>query len=350
MLTNNSPENILHTAYEAKMISSGDNSPSIKIKGTKLQYLLVMLHLGFESNIVKMVLGWTNEEFEERINLLEVEGLLKQTGGRYYPTCMVITACEGKKLYNLCEPLIKQTLKIIENHSNQIEWFSKRIDAFNHLSKESYSLLLYSGVLLDFGQINYIEENYLKKKRPLRNKKRYYYAIQEQELPDIEAFGMYGNSRYSTLNLITANNEIFEEYFQNTNTDINYKKKQLVKGFVAADRQKDLHLNVVYEKLGLYQNSQPVIPVFKRTDLSTLNEIVNTISEDLVLLFNENDKPLKQYFASSRYSKEITYEEFFIWWYHFFYTKVTEELIKQGVIITSTQKKSNVHNPSITLN
>ncbi|HDR7795958.1 TPA: hypothetical protein QCY19_004678 [Bacillus luti] len=353
MPTNNSPENILHTAYEAKMISSGDNSPSIKIKGTKLQYLLVMLHLGFESNIVKMVLGWTNEEFEERINSLEVEELLKQKGGRYYPTCMVITACEGKKLYNLCEPLIKQTLKIIENHSNQIEWFSKRIDAFNHLSKESYSLLLYSGVLLDFGQINYIEENYLKKKRPLRNKKRYYYAIQEQELADIEAFGMYGNtyldlgevqiglygnSRYSTLNLITANNEIFEEYFQNTNTDINHKKKQLVKGFVAADRQKDLHLNVVYEKLGLYQNSQPVIPVFKRTDLSTLNEIANTISEDLVLLFNENDKPLKQYFASSRYSKEITYEEFFIWWYHFFYTKVTEELIKQGVIITSTQK------------
>ncbi len=43
MFTNNSPENILHTAYEAKMISSGDNSPSIKIKGTKLQYLLVLI-------------------------------------------------------------------------------------------------------------------------------------------------------------------------------------------------------------------------------------------------------------------------------------------------------------------
>ncbi|OOR24494.1 hydrolase [Bacillus wiedmannii] len=202
-------------------------------------------------------------------------------------------------------------------------------------------------MLLDFGQINYIEGNYLKKKRPLRNKKRYYYAIQEQELTDIEAFGMYGNtyldlgevqiglygnSRYSTLNLITADNETFEEYFQNTNTDINYKKKQLVKGFVAADRQIDLHLNIVYKKLGLYQNSQPVIPVFKSTDLSILNEIANTISKDLVLLFKENDKSLKGYFVSSRYSKEITYEEFFIWWYHFFYTKVTEELITKGVI------------------
>ncbi|WP_395761645.1 hypothetical protein [Bacillus sp. 3G2] len=353
MPTNNSPENILQTSYEAKMISSGDNSPSIKIKGTKIQYLLVLVHFGFESNAIKMMLNWTNDEFEKCVNSLEVEGLLKQIGGRYYPTCMVITACEGRKLYNLCEPLIKPTLKIFENYSSHIEDISKRIDTFNHLSKESYSLLLYSGVLLDFGQINHIEENYLKKKRPLRNKKRYYYAIQEQELTDIEAFGMYGNtyldlgevqiglygnSRYSTLNLITANNEIFEEYFQNTNTDINYKKKQLVKGFVAADRQKDLHLNVVYEKLGLYQNSQPVIPVFKSTDLFILNEIANIISKDLVLLFKENDKPLKQYFASSRYSKEINYEEFFIWWYHFFYTKVTEELIKQGVIITSTQK------------
>ncbi len=55
MPTNNSPENILHTAYEVKMISSGDNSPSIKIKGTKLQYLLVLVHFGFESNIVNIV-------------------------------------------------------------------------------------------------------------------------------------------------------------------------------------------------------------------------------------------------------------------------------------------------------
>lgn len=89
--------------------------------------------------------------------------------------------------------------------------------------------------------------------------------------------GLYGNARYSTLNLITAGNETFEEYFQNTNTDINYKKKQLVKGYVATDRQIDLHLNIVYEKLGLYQNSKPFIPVFKSTDLSILNEIANTI-------------------------------------------------------------------------
>ncbi|EJQ51265.1 Uncharacterized protein BWINRASL_02488 [Bacillus mycoides] len=132
MLTNNIPENILHTAFETKMISTGDNSPSRKISGTNHQYLLVMLHLGVDSNAIKMMLNWTNEEFERHINSLELEGLLQETAGRYYPTCMVITAFEGEKLYNLCEPLIKPTLKIIENYSSQIEEMSKRIDTFNH--------------------------------------------------------------------------------------------------------------------------------------------------------------------------------------------------------------------------
>lgn len=207
-------------------------------------------------------------------------------------------------------------------------------------------------MLLDFGQIDNIEENYLETERPLRNEKRYYYAIQEQAQTDIGAFGMYGNTyfdlgeiqiglygntRYSTLNLITANKEILEEHFHDAITDINYAKKQLVKNFVAVDSQIDLNLNVFYEKLGLNQNAQPIIPVFKTTDLSILSEIANTISEELILLLKENDQPLKEYYVSSRYSMEITYEEFFIWWYHFFYTKVTDELIKQDVIKSSSR-------------
>ncbi|OOR13638.1 hypothetical protein BW897_05385 [Bacillus cereus] len=146
MLANYSPEKILKTTYETKMISSGDNYPTLKISGTNLQYLLVMLHLGIESNTIKTKLNWTNEEFEKQMHALELGGLLNETGGSYYPTCMVITANEGEKLYNLCESLIKTTLNIIEKHSNQIDAMSKRIETFNHLPKESYSLLLYSDV------------------------------------------------------------------------------------------------------------------------------------------------------------------------------------------------------------
>jgi hypothetical protein len=109
-----------------------------------------MLHLGIESNTIKTKLNWTNEEFEKQMHALELEGLLNETEGSYYPTCMVITANEGEKLYNLCEPLIKTALNIIEKYSNQIDAMSKRIETFNHLSKESYSLLLYSGCVIRF--------------------------------------------------------------------------------------------------------------------------------------------------------------------------------------------------------
>ncbi|WP_353479636.1 RidA family protein [Bacillus cereus] len=103
---------------------------------------------------------------------------------------------------------------------------------------------------------------------------------------DLEEYqiGLYGNTRYTTLNLITANKETFEEYFHDAITDINYTKKQLVENFVAVDRQVDLNLNVLYEKLGLYQNSQPVIPVFKATDLSILSEISELNFNDVVKL------------------------------------------------------------------
>ncbi|MFJ8526544.1 hypothetical protein [Bacillus sp. NPDC094106] len=335
------------------MISSGDNFPSVDIAGSRLHYLLVMLHLGIDLQDITKELNWTNKDLNQHINILLKEGLLKEIEGSYFPTCMVITAHEGKKLYNLCESLLTPTLQIIKKHSKQITTISERIDTFKQLPIEIYSLLLYSGVLLDFGQINNIEKDYLKSERPLRNNKRYYYSIQEKEKTNEEAFGVYGNDyldlgeiqiciygnkRYTTTNLITANKEMLEECFQESVLDVNQFKKQIVKTFISSNTQPDLLLKLFYERTGLYRNSQSITPVFKSTDLTILEAIANTISEDLIILLQKHEQQLKEYYLVSTYAKEITYEEFFIWWYHFFYTKVTEELIKNSIIKNNTQE------------
>ncbi|MCP3740434.1 hypothetical protein [Rossellomorea sp. BNER] len=346
-------DKIMQTNYEVKMISSGDNFPSIDISKSRLQYLLVMLHLGLDVQDIKSQLNWTSKELNQYIKTLLQEGLLKKINGSLFPTCMIITAHEGKELYNLCGPLITPTFQIIKKHSKKITAISKKIDAFKESSIEAYSLLIYSGVLLDFGQIDNIEKSYLKSGRPLKNNRRYYYSIQEKEKTTEEAFGiygnhyldlgeiqvcLYGNKRYTTTNLITANKEILKEYSQDFVLDINHLKKQLVKEFVSSNTETDLSLGYLYEKLGLHKNSYSVTPIFKATDLPILDEIANTVSDDLIALFRENERYLKEYYVMSPYSKEISYEEFFIWWYHFFYTKVTEELIKQGVIKNSEQE------------
>ncbi len=342
-----SQEKITHTDYEIKMISSGDNFPSINISESRLHYLLIMIRSGIDIQSVKKEMNWTTKELDQHINTLLKEGLLKERKGSYFPACMIITAHEGKELYNLCEPLITQTLQIIEKHSKQIITLCQKIDTFKQLSIETCSLLLYSGILLDFGQINNVENNYLKSERPLRNNKRYYYSIQEKEKINEEAFGiygnhyldlgeiricLYGNKRYTTTNLITANKEMLEEYFQQPVLDVNQFKKQLVQKFVSSNTQIDVPLHLFYEKVGLHKDSKPMTPLFKTADLIILDEIASTISEDLITLFQENEQYLKRYYLSSSYAKEITYEEFFIWWYHFFYTKVTDELIKNDII------------------
>lgn len=128
---------------------------------------------------------------------------------------------------------------------------------------------------MDFGQINNVEKNYLKSERPLRNNKRYYYSIQEKT--NEEAFGiyrnryldldeiqicLYGNKRYTTTNLITANKEMLEEYFQQPVLDVNQLKKQLVQKFVSSNTQTDVSLNLFYEKVGLHRASKSITLVF----------------------------------------------------------------------------------------
>ena len=78
------------------------------------------------------------------------------------------------------------------------------------------------------------------------------------------------------------------------------------------------------------------IPVFKKKDNKILNNIANLLTDDLIALLEENKGIFKNNYQNSLYSKEITFEEYFIWWYHFFYSEVTEKLIAKDLIQSPT--------------
>lgn len=54
--------------------------------------------------------------------------------------------------------------------------------------------------------------------------------------------------------------------------------------------------------------------------------------DDLVRFFRVVDQELKYYHAKSPWA-DLTYAEFFMWWYHFLYTQVTNDLAKSGDLI-----------------
>lgn len=48
---------------------------------------------------------------------------------------------------------------------------------------------------------------------------------------------------------------------------------------------------------------------------------------------SEKNKPyFEEIYAELGYDKEITFNEFFIWWYHFIYTETTNKLITDNII------------------
>jgi hypothetical protein len=63
-----------------------------------------------------------------------------------------------------------------------------------------------------------------------------------------------------------------------------------------------------------------------------LSQVALIVSEDLIRFFSTIDQELRDYHASSQWAK-LAYAEFFIWWYHFLYTQVTNDLGKSGELV-----------------
>lgn len=60
-------ENITHTDYEIKIISSGNNCPSIDISESQLHYLLVIIRSGMDIPDIKKELNWNTKEINQHI-------------------------------------------------------------------------------------------------------------------------------------------------------------------------------------------------------------------------------------------------------------------------------------------
>jgi len=60
--------------------------------------------------------------------------------------------------------------------------------------------------------------------------------------------------------------------------------------------------------------------------------VANLITLSLERLLKENLAPLQAAYRASSYREETTFNEFFIEWYHFFYTAVTNKLAQDGFL------------------
>jgi len=290
---------IINKQFSEKIIKRGNNKMSVNLKKDNLQNILLLFYSNFSVNDILKILKIDKDTLDNRINVLVKNEYLKFKKDKYIPQIMIIPQAKGVNLYksatvvsDIIVDSIVEILPLIENEYKNLSVSSK-------YTFKDLSFFLCSNILLDIGQLNNIEKLFLKSKRTLRNGNNYYFALLEKNTGKIEPFGLYGNQSL-------RNDTVYVGVYGNTRTTTNFEWKR-------------------YEKKEM--------PLFNKDDFNILfNKIPSLFTNSLINILENNMDLFEKKYLELDYQKSISFDEFFIWWYHFIYTDVTNKLEKGGYI------------------
>jgi len=286
-------DEIVHANYEKHFISSGDNFPQISLDKNQRHLFLVGLHHGFSKNEISQKLKWSQNDLSKETALLTANGYLKELNGTLYPTISIVTKKEGADLFKKTESIAQEIALSIKEIEETIKEKFSLMDISKKHSFSEFSFFLYSDVLLDNWQINNVEKEFLKEKRTLRHGKRYYIQYAEKDSTyNREVFGIYGNQ---------------------------YRCAKGVCYVTYGNNRKNHHKS-------LDELSQMNIPFLSKSDQEILKEMASYYKPILMHILEKNRSLFENEYNSSVYYNELTFSEYFIWYYHFLYTKTTDVL------------------------
>nr|WP_299341329.1 hypothetical protein [Allomuricauda sp.] len=304
--------------WEFKMVSRGDNRPDFDIKQDSIHFLPILLHHGHTVEAIKEHFDWSEEELNEKTEILITNGFLKKTADGFVPGLMIISEQEAKKVKEDLNPIANEISKTIIRLKDSLSIKAVSVSCFKRFTMDELSLLVFSNVLLDNGQLNNIERAYLKVERPERNNKRYYASYQEKENPSFEALGIYGNHVQpdNGFMLCRYGNQRYTPEVLKMNAQISDTYKSLKEG----------------EEFNY--------PIVTQECQAEIQELANYFKPYLIDILVNNDLLLRKEYERSTYSNEVSYEEYFMWVYHILYSKVTDMLVDSGHIVLPKEKVS----------
>lgn len=211
---------------------------------------------------------------------------------------MVITQETGKQLYALSEKAaqeiadsIKQVIPLLTKEYAQLGFSGK-------YSFDTMSFFLLSNVLLDNWQINNVEKDFLNQPRTPRHGKNYFYQVAELNPNDsIEVFGIYGNQ-------VQCNDSFCVAVYGNRRSGV---------------------------KLGEYF-SRTDLPFITPADELVFKEMANLFKPTLIHILQQHRAEFEDGYKRSVYQDQIGFGEYFMWFYHFIYTRATDILNQAGII------------------
>lgn len=295
VMSQNEIDSIFLKKFQYSMISRGDNYPDFSSRKDSMDYLLFCLHKDIPIKSFMEKTNFDKTKMDGVISFLKSKDWIHKIGNAYKPTIFIASNADGDSLYKYATPVSRDIASKIISNLAEIESQFATTDIAKTDSFTVWSFFILSNVLLDSWQIDNVERDFLKRsERPARHGKFYFQEIVEWNEQDREAFGIYGNQT-----IHTKDEKNFSIY--GNNRGIKLSREFFEKKISASD-------NIVLEK------------------------IATTFLPKLLAVLESYRPYSEQIYEKLGYSKEISYDEFFIWWYHFIYTQSTNELSEKGVL------------------
>lgn len=347
---------VLAREWEHHLISSGENFPGVSLQREHRGEIAVLLHYRVPEEAIRRHFGWTEEEAERRISELANEGLLRreEADGSWLPTFQVASREDRARYMPVPEEAVREAARTVAARLPEIRRRYAAIPGFRNVPFWAASLLVLSDVLMDNWQIDQVESRFLRAERPLRGGKRYYYQIGERDAGDPrEVFGVYGNQMRSygpvtvgvygnrrvgnPANFLELTVPRLRERFGELGTDTaRVFKERVVEAVVRAARDSagrlPRGLRRGLESLGWARHGRVAVPVLGPADQEALSSLAALFTDDLLAVLERHRPELVRAYAASPYAREISFEEYLVWWYHLFYSAVTDRLVRTGAI------------------
>ena len=341
------------TIFEPKMISAGNNRPSVNLRADRLIEICVALHRRRMMASIEQESGGSPDEFRRKLDsLIQAELVKKSSGRQYLPTFLVVTLEDGKWMAPVAR-VVEETGRLVAENIPRIRAQAELIPGIRRTGFTRAAFLILSNVLLDNWQIRNVEDQFLKAERPLRNGSRYYLALFEKPAQQrSEAFGIYGNAlgtiegihlgvygkqRYDGSTLTSIPEEQYRRLFGvPPQADLQAEALELFNRVAALARTGADHLSPRQRsglcKLGLLENGELRVTVLNSEEADSLGEVAALFTPSLLAVLERHRAQLESTYERSPYKEEVSFNEFFMWWYHFFYTATTDWLAQQRLL------------------
>lgn len=332
------------SVWEHKQISAGPNRPDFDIETPINTEVLAALHRRAPLE--------PSPAHTAALALLTEKGFVRNGPRGPVPAVTVASVSDGARWFAVSQALQARTVALIQSRLPEVRAATESLAPFARIGFERSSFFVLSNVLLDSWQINAVEQRFIRAERPQRGGGRYYYALLERLSAsqteafgiygnqffnyDDVAFGLYGNRRLERNLLPYLSQEDIRARFGVEAGDANAARAALARRLAAIARGEQPASNeerAALAGLGLISaDGGLTFPVLREVDYFALGNVAGLIVDDLAALLESEKEALRRVFERSPYVEETSFEEYLIWWYHLYYTAVTDRMAELGML------------------